>query len=85
MSNARQRATLYLDSRLHRVLRLRAAQSDRSISAMVNQTVRLALLEDAEEIEAFSQRASEPRLSFETIVKGPNRRGRPCVRRERHD
>ena len=71
-----RRATIYLDSRLHRALRLKAAQLDRSISALVNEAVRLALLEDAEDIEAFTQRAAEPRLSFESVVKGLKRRGR---------
>jgi len=71
-----RRATIYLDSRLHRALRLKAARSDRSISAIVNEAVRLALLEDAEDIEALTQRAAEPRLPFESVVKGLKRRGR---------
>ena len=76
MSTTQKRATIYLDSRLHRALRLKAAQSDSSISALVNEAVRLALLEDAEDIEAFARRAREPRLSFESVVKDLKR----CVR-----
>ena len=76
MSTTQRRATIYLDARLHRALRLKAAQSDSSISALVNEAVRLALLEDAEDIEAFSKRASEPRLSFESVVKDLKRRAR---------
>jgi hypothetical protein len=76
MSTTQKRATIYLDSRLHRALRLKAAQSDSSISALVNEAVRLALLEDAEDIEAFSLRAKEPRLSFESVVTDLKRRGR---------
>jgi hypothetical protein len=76
MSTTQKRATIYLDSRLHRALRLKAAQLDSSISALVNEAVRLALLEDAEDIEAFSRRAGEPRLSFESVVKDLKRRAR---------
>jgi plasmid stability protein len=76
MSTGQKRATIYLDSQLHRALRLKAAQSDRSISALVNEAVRLALLEDTEDIEALDARAAEPRLSFEAFVKGLKRRGR---------
>jgi hypothetical protein len=76
MSTTQKRATIYLDSRLHRALRLKAAQSESSISALVNEAVRLALLEDAEDIEAFAERATEPRLSFESVVKDLKRRGR---------
>jgi hypothetical protein len=75
MSTTQKRATIYLDSRLHRALRLKAAQSESSISALVNEAVRLALLEDAEDIEAFAERATEPRLSFESVVKDLKRRG----------
>ena len=76
MSTLQKRATIYLDSRLHRALRLKAAQSDSSISALVNEAVRLALLDDAEDIEAFAQRAAEPRVSFEAFVRSLKRRGR---------
>jgi len=76
MTKTQRRATIYLDSRLHRALRIKAAQLDRSISALVNEAVRLALLEDAEDIDALTQRAAEPRLSFESVVKGMKRRGR---------
>ena len=76
MSTTQKRATIYLDPRLHRALRLKAAQSESSISALVNEAVRLALLDDAEDIEAFSQRSSEPRLSFEGVVKDLKRRAR---------
>lgn len=76
MSTTQRRATIYLDARLHRALRLKAAQSDSSISALVNEAVRLALFEDAKDIEAFSQRSSEPRLSFERVVKDLKQRAR---------
>jgi hypothetical protein len=76
MSTTQKRATIYLDPRLHRALRLKAAESDSSISALVNEAVRLALLEDAEDIEAFARRATEPRLSFESVVKDLKRRAR---------
>jgi len=76
MSTTQKRATIYLDPRLHRALRLKAAQSESSISALVNEAVRLALLEDVEDIEAFTQRSAEPRISFESVVKDLQRRGR---------
>jgi plasmid stability protein len=76
MNTTQKRATIYLDSRLHRALRLRAAESDSSISALVNEAVRLSLLEDGEDIEAFSRRAAEPRTSFGNVVRDLKRRAR---------
>jgi len=71
-----KRATVYFDAHIHRALRLKAAANDRTVSALVNDAVRLALVEDAEDIEAFEERASEPVLDFEEFVKDLRRRGK---------
>jgi predicted HicB family RNase H-like nuclease len=56
MSDAK-RATVYLEPALHRALRLKAAETDQSISHLVNAAIRQSLLEDAEDLEAFAKRA----------------------------
>ena len=71
-----KRATVYFTAEVHKALRLRAAASDRSISDMVNDAVRVALAEDASDLEAFSERQNEKSVSFESFVKGLKRRGR---------
>ena len=71
-----KRATVYFDSDVHRALRLKAAASERSISEMVNDAVKSALAEDAEDLAAFTERKSEKSLSFDTFVQGLKRRGR---------
>lgn len=75
MSESR-RATVYLDPEIHRALKLKAAVSDRSISEMVNEAVRLSLAEDAEDLAAFEDRVAEPDVDFDSFVKSPRRRGR---------
>ena len=65
-----KRATVYFDEHLHRVLRLKAAETDRSVSDLVNEAVRQSLAEDAEDLAAFDDRASETDLLFEDVVKG---------------
>jgi hypothetical protein len=40
-----KRATIYFDADVHRALRLRAAACNRSISDMVNEAVRMTLVE----------------------------------------
>lgn len=64
-----KRATVYFDEALHRALRLRAAETDRSVSDLVNDAVKQCLAEDAEDFSAFDNRASEPELLFEEVVK----------------
>jgi len=76
MAPAHKRATVYFDEDLHRALRLKAAETDRSMSELVNEAVKLTLAEDAEDLEAFETRASEPNLLFENVVKDLKRRGK---------
>ena len=71
-----KRATVYFEPEIHRALRLKAATSDRSISDMVNDAVKLTLAEDAEDLEAFEKRKREPSLDFEQFVKALKRRGK---------
>lgn len=71
-----RRTTVYLDPELHRALRLRSAASEVSISEMVNDAVRLALAEDAVDLEALRARKKEPTVDFESVVRDLKRRGR---------
>jgi hypothetical protein len=71
-----KRATVYFEPEIHRALRLKAATSDKSISDMVNDAVKLTLAEDAEDLEAFEKRKREPNLDFEQFVKALKRRGK---------
>ena len=71
-----KRATIYFDADVHQALRLKAATADRSISDMVNEAVRAALSEDAEDLAAVAQRRTERSVSFESFVRGLRQRGR---------
>ena len=75
MSSAR-RATVYLDPELHRALRVKAAETDQSISDLVNSALRQTLSEDAEDLATFRARAKEPNLDFESVLKDLRRRGK---------
>jgi len=76
METTQKRATVYLDLAIHRALRLKAAETDRTMSDLVNEAVKLSLLEDAEDLAAFDERTSEPNLPFEDVVKELRRRGK---------
>jgi len=71
-----KRATVYFDASVHKALRLKAAASDRSISEMVNDAVKVALAEDAEDLAALDQRSTERSVSFESLVRDLRKRGR---------
>ena len=76
MNTPTKRATVYFDPAIHRALRLKAAETDRSLSDLVNEAIKLSLTEDAEDLAAFEERASEPNLSFEGVVKELRKRGK---------
>lgn len=71
-----KRATVYFEPSLHRALRLKAAEIDSSVSELVNEAVREALAEDAEDLATFEARKKEPELMFENVVKDLRRRGK---------
>lgn len=69
MTTQAKRATIYLDPELHKALRLKAVETSRSVSELVNKAVREALSEDAEDISAFEERAGEPLIGYDEMVK----------------
>ena len=71
-----KRATVYFDAALHRALRVKAAETDQSLSELVNAAVRRTLGDDAEDLAAFEARAKEPNLAFEGVLKDLRRRGK---------
>jgi len=71
-----KRSTVYLDPELHKALRLKALETSRSMSELINEAIRGALSEDAEDLAAFDERADEPRISYDEMVKRLKKDGR---------
>jgi len=69
MPTLTKRSTVYFDPLIHNILKVKALETSRSISDLVNEAIRHELTEDAEDLEAFEQRAAEPSVSYETLVK----------------
>jgi hypothetical protein len=69
-----KRVTVYFDPALHRALRLKAAETDCSISDLVNIAVKQSLAGDATDFEAFEAREIETDYLFEDVVKDLKRR-----------
>lgn len=76
MPTTAKRATIYLNPELHKALRLKAIETSRSVSELVNEAIRESLVEDAEDISAFEERAGEPLVSYDEMVKRLKRDGR---------
>ncbi len=76
MTTQTKRTTIYLDPDLHKALRLKAITVSRSLSELVNEAVREALAEDADDITAFEERGKEPLISYDEMVKRLKKDGR---------
>jgi len=68
MSQLSQRSTVYFDPQMHKALRLKAAQENRSISDIVNEAVTLLASEDADDIADFDSRQSDPFIDYASFV-----------------
>lgn len=76
MSQANKRVTVYLKPEYHRALKVKSAETECSVSDLVNLAVKQALLEDAVDLEAFDKRSEDPLLAFEDVVKKLKRDGK---------
>ncbi|OGO24358.1 MAG: CopG family transcriptional regulator [Chloroflexi bacterium RBG_16_51_9] len=76
MASQTKRTTIYLEPDLHKALRLKAITVSRSVSELVNDAVKGSLAEDAEDIAAFEDRAREPLISYDEMVKRLKKDGR---------
>ncbi|WP_300459637.1 CopG family transcriptional regulator [Desulfobacula sp.] len=76
MAPLSKRSTIYLDPVLHQALRLKSLETSRSMSEIINEALREALAEDAEDLSAFDERADESLISYEQMVKRLKKDGR---------
>ena len=71
-----KRTTIYLDPALHKTLRLKAVVVSKSISELINEAVKESLTEDYEDINAFEERAGEPLISYDEMIKSLKKDGK---------
>ncbi len=76
MNTKTKRATIYLDSELHKALRIKAAETERSISELVNNAIKYSLAEDSIDLAAFDERKDEPVVAFEDVLKKLKKNGK---------
>lgn len=76
MATPAKRSTIYIDPELHKALKLKAFETSRSVSELVNRAVRASLAEDLEDLAAFEERKSEPLISYDDMLKRLKKDGR---------
>lgn len=76
MATLSKRATVYLDPQLHKVLKLKAAETSVSISQIIDEALRKELAEDEQDLKVFQFRAKEPTVSYEKLLAELKRDGK---------
>ena len=76
MNTSIKRSTVYLDSNLHKALRVKSIETSRSMSDLINEAIRDSIAEDAEDLAIFDKRADEPLISYDKMVKRLKKDGR---------
>ncbi len=69
MTTLSKRATIYFDPDIHRVLKIKAASTNTSISEIVDTAIRQELSQDESDLRIFDARVNEASISFEEILK----------------
>ena len=63
------RTTITINDKLFRALKLRAAESNESISSIVEDALKYHILEDLEDLQAVKDRENEPSINFDDFVR----------------
>ena len=70
-----KRATVYFDEDLHKAIKLKAIESETSLSEIVNEAVRSTLAEDMSDLRDIEARKGEGEISYEAFLKQLKKRG----------
>ncbi len=76
MESLSKRSTVYLEPRLHQALKIKSIETSRSMSELINDSLRESFAEDLEDLAAFEERADESLISYEQIIKRLKKDGR---------
>ena len=69
MSELNKRATVYFDPDIHKALKIKAAVTNKSISEFIDQAIKHEFADDEEDIRSLKERANEPTISFEKVLR----------------
>lgn len=63
------KATIYLNDTVHQALRYKAAETQQSMSQLVNEALSAQLGEDLEDLNDWKARKDEPRISYDAFLE----------------
>ena len=76
MTQLSKRSTVYFDPSIHHALKLKSVTTHLSISELIDEALKLFMREDQEDLNAFSERANEPEISYEELLNDLKEHGK---------
>lgn len=64
------KATLYIDEKLYKAYKIKAAETDQSVSALVTDAMRARIEEDLDDIRTIRACAKDTTESYEDFLEG---------------
>jgi hypothetical protein len=69
MSALSKRTTVYFDPEIHQALKMKAEFSKLSVSEIIDEAVRLLIIEDHQDLQVISERKQESEMSYAALIK----------------
>lgn len=76
MAHLSKRSTVYFDPAIHQALKVKSATCDQSVSELIDEALKLFMREDQEDLQAFTDRATEPEISYEELLNDLKKHGK---------
>jgi molybdopterin converting factor small subunit len=70
-----KRTTVYLDKDIHKALKLKALELEKSVSELIEDYVKHHLAEDLEDINTIKSRKKEKSVSYDTFLSSLKKDG----------
>ena len=73
--SAVRKSTIYLRDDLHKAVKIKAAETDKSVSEVIEEAVEVLLQEDLEDLETVKKRSRGPFVTYEQLLKNLKKDG----------
>ena len=70
-----KRTTVYLDKDIHKALKLKALELEKSVSELIEGYIKYHLAEDLEDINTIKNRKKEKNISYDSFLSGLKKDG----------
>ncbi len=75
MASAVRKSTIYMKDSLHKAVKMKAAETDRSVSEIIEEAVETLLQEDLQDLDVVKKRSKGPFISYEQLLKNLKKDG----------